>query len=238
MTIEKKKIKRKKKGSKSVVYFTKDTEAAIREYLTSCDKSQKADIFTKEIKPAITKLVENVIFVHRFNTIDEVDILKNDCVSFLFEVLHKFDPSKGHKAFSYLTVVAKNWFTQKIKFKKRKAVGVHFDNNVLNYLEKQNHEKVVFSYENILYRKEFLSMLKDEMKKWRKKFSKDQEKVVLEAVILLMENPDLLSIYSRKGVFIYLKEMTGLNTKQIVTNLKKMKNKYKIFKGRYDNGDV
>lgn len=235
---KKKRVKRRTEENSGVAYFTIDTERAILNFLESSDDRNRNFIYQESIKPALSKLVENVIFVYKFNTLDNLDVLKNDCVSFLFEVLHKFDPSRNKKAFSYFNQVAKNWFIQKVKAKQNpRFKTIMFDKNVLNYLEKTNNERVVFSSEDEYHKLEFMEILKDEMVKWRNKFEKPQEKNVLEAVILLLNNPDFISTYNRKEIFIHLKEITGLNAKQIATNLKKMKRKYSRIKNIYDNGD-
>ena len=52
------------------------------------------------------KLVENLILIYRFARGGETfHVLKNDCVTFLYETLYKFDNSKGTKAFSYFSVI-------------------------------------------------------------------------------------------------------------------------------------
>jgi len=226
------------KKKKSNVYFTVDTEQAIVDFQNAETLPEKDVVYMARIRPAFDKLVENIIFVYKFHTLGDVVMMKTDCISFLFENLYKFDATKGHKAFSYFSVIAKNWFIQKVKLAQKKGMNsVRFDTTVLNYLEKTNNEHVVFSYEEDIFKYEFLNILKDESKKWRDKFEKPQEKKVLEAVIFLIDNPDVVTIYSKKAVFLYLKEMTGLNTKQIVTNLDKLKKKYNKIKDKYYNGE-
>ena len=106
----KKKIRRKP-GTPRNMYFTKETGESIVKYCNEECAEKKKSIYEKEILPAFDKLAENLIFVYRFKspymTSEE---LKVDCVSFMFETLHKWDPSRGTKAFSYFNVVAKNWF--------------------------------------------------------------------------------------------------------------------------------
>jgi hypothetical protein len=232
-------MQERKKIKKSNNYFDKKTEDAIIRLQQELDLEKKKEIFVQEIKPSFSKLIENIIFVYKFHTLGEIDILKNDCLSFLFENIYKFNGLKGHKAFSYFNVVAKHWFIQRIKInKKRLKSNVCFDSTLLNNLENSDNESIVFSYEKDILKNEFFSLLKDEAKNWRKKFEKEQEKKVLEAVILLLENPDLISIYNKKCIYLYLKEITGLNTKQIVTNLIKIRKKYNFFKKRYEAGEI
>lgn len=226
------------KTDKTASYFTDKTEKSIVKFQTEPDLSTKKKIFVEEIRPAFLKLIENIIYVYKFHTLGEIDTLKNDCMSFLFENLYKFNGSLGHKAFSYFNVIAKNWFIQKSKaIKKRSKSDVYMDKAILSKLENDEHDAVVTSFEDQLVREEFVLLLQEEVKKWRGKFEKSQEKRVLESVILLLDNPDLISIYNKKGIYLYIREITGLNTKQVVTNLSKVRKKYELFKKKYDSGE-
>lgn len=223
---------------KSVNYFDDTTQASIVKFQQEPDIEIKKLIFVKEIQPAFLKLIENIIFVYKFHTLGDLEILKNDCLSFLFETLTKFDASKGAKAFSYFSVITKNWFIQKQKnYKKKNKLDVNFDQALLKKLEKSD-EEFSLNHEEVLLNTEYMMLLKEEVKKWRGKFDKKQEKMVLEAVILLFNNPDLISIYNKKGIYLYIREITGLNTKQVVTNLSKIRKKYDLFKKKYHAGEI
>lgn len=227
----------KKKKKKGKNYFNQDTENAIVAFQEAETIKERQEIFVASIQPAFVKLVENIIFVYKFHTLGDIDVLKNDCVSFLFENLDRFDVTKGHKAFSYFNVIAKHWFIQKVKVHKKKVKSnVPFDSTTVSYLESSN-DFAIPSQEAEALEGEFFDLLRLEVKKWRDKFDKDQEKTVLEAVILLLENPDLIPIYNKKGIYLYIREITGLNTKQVVTNLTKLKKKYGIFRKRYLEGE-
>lgn len=156
-------------------------------------------------------------------------------MSFLFETLPKWDRTKGFKAFSYFNLVAKHWYIQRYKSNKKKTKSdIYFDKTIIDKIEKEESSTKESSFENKIIDAEFYELLKEEVKKWRLKFEKKQEKLVIESVILLLSNPDLISIYNKKAIYLYLREITGLNTKQIVTNLVKFKKKYDQFKAKYD----
>ena len=67
---------------------------------------------------------------------------------------------------------------------------------------------------------------------------KNVQEKVLNAVLTLMDNIDQIEIFNKKAVYLYMREITGLNTKQIVTNLNKMRAKYKVFRQKWNNGEV
>jgi len=220
-------------------YFNQDTENSIIAFQRETDLERRKEIFVKEIKPAFDKLVENIVNVYHFHSIGNTEVLRYDCVSMLFENLHKFDGTKGHKAFSYFNVIAKNWWIQRGKvYKKRNKLDVNFDRDMLSYLEKNTDKVMVQPYEDTLLHEEFYQLLKEDLNTWDQKFTKPQERKVLEAITHLLENPDSPAIYNKKGIYLYIREMTNLNTKQIVTNLAKFRKKYSVFKKKYEAGGV
>jgi hypothetical protein len=94
------------------------------------------------------------------------------------------------------------------------------------------------SYEELRLEKEFWFLLKDNLDKWNTDKLKENEKKVLEATKVIIDNVDQLEIFNKKAVYLYLREITGLNTKQVVTNLKRIREKYKFFKQKYEQGEI
>jgi hypothetical protein len=43
---------------------------------------------------------------------------------------------------------------------------------------------------------------------------------------------------NKKAVYLYLREITGLTTKQIVSQLNKMKKKYHVFRKDWNEGKI
>ena len=75
-----------------------------------------------------------------------------------------------------------------------------------------------------------------EIDTWDTANLKTNEKKVLEAVKILLANPDDIEIFNKKAIYLYLREITGLNTKQIVNSLKKFRKKYYLFKQDWESG--
>ena len=98
-----------KKKAKSRMYFTIETERAIIAYNASDDHREKNQIYNAELRYPLEKLAENIIHTFKFYHFDQpIDSVKHEVVSFLITRLDKFTEGKG-KAFSYFSVVAKNW---------------------------------------------------------------------------------------------------------------------------------
>ena len=81
---------------------------------------------------------------------------------------------------------------------------------------------------------EFWLCLLEQINKWDTGNLKQNEKAVLEAVKVLLTNVDDIEIFNKKAVYLYLRELTGLNTKQVVNNLNKLRDKYRTFKTKWD----
>ena len=91
-------------------YFTKVHENAIIKYALSNCRQERTELYASYIQPAFSEMVNKIIFTYKFNTLPNIDPLREDCKIWLTTILDKYDPNKGSKAFSYFSVVTKNWF--------------------------------------------------------------------------------------------------------------------------------
>ena len=67
---------------------------------------------------------------------------------------------------------------------------------------------------------------------------KENEEKVLNAIRMLFDSADDIEIFNKKAIYLYMREITGLNTKQVVNNLNKLRAKYRVFKERWNQGEV
>jgi hypothetical protein len=136
--------------------------------------------------------------------------------------------------------VTKNWFIHKIKKNSKKFRSEVSYEEMLETgsSEIRNAVSKEPSYEELRLEKEFWFLLKDNLDKWNTDKLKENEKKVLEATKVIIDNVDQLEIFNKKAVYLYLREITGLNTKQVVTNLKRIREKYKFFKQKYEQGEI
>ena len=96
-------------------YFTKDHENAIIEYAKDKNQKKRTELYIKWIGPAFDEMVDKIIYTYKFTNLPNIDSLKDECKVWLTTILDKFDPEKGSKAFSYFSVITKNWFIHKVK---------------------------------------------------------------------------------------------------------------------------
>ena len=67
------------------------------------------------IQPAFNEMVDKIAYTYKFTSLPNIEDLKEECKIWLTTILDKFDVSKGSKAFSYFSVITKNWFIHKVK---------------------------------------------------------------------------------------------------------------------------
>ena len=94
------------------------------------------------------------------------------------------------------------------------------------------------SYQDKKVRKELIANLRKEMETWEVDFTKPAEKKVYDAVIVLFDSAEEIEIFNKKAIYLYLREITGMNTKQVVTQLNKMRKKYREFRDDWDDGKI
>jgi hypothetical protein len=152
-------------------------------------------------------------------------------------ILDKYDQSKGSKAFSYFSVITKNWFIHKVKRQqKRNKREIDFDN-----VSKRFEEEYLSTDESYLSNREedeFWNSFYEELKSWDASTMKENDLKVYKAINILFESKDDIDIFNKKAIYLYLREITGLNTKQIVNSLKKFRKKYISFKQGWENGEL
>ena len=113
-TTKPKKRRRIRRSKNSKKYFTQVHEDAIIEYnKETTTNRRKEELYVTLLKPAFDQMVDKIVFTYKFTSLPNIDILREECKIWLITVLDKFNPDKGSKAFSYFSVITKNWFIQK-----------------------------------------------------------------------------------------------------------------------------
>ena len=220
------------------MYFTQVHEDAIVEYcLENTTFKRKSELYEELIQPAFSEMVDKIVYTYRFTTLPNIDELRDDCKVWLTTILAKYDPNRGSKAFSYFSVITKNWFIHQVKkTSKRAKREVDFD-----LVAGEVYNKVMMAedeYHHHQEQKEFWEQLWKEIESWDSKQMSENEKKVYDAVKILLDSIEDIEIFNKKAVYLYLRELTGLSTKQIVSQLNKMRKKYRIFKTKWDRGDL
>ena len=210
MTQKKRRAKRRKNH-----YFTQVHEDAIVRYSqTKCNR-ERTELYSQWIRPAFDEMVDKIVFTYKFTNLPNIDSLRDECKIWLMTILDKYDQSKGSKAFSYFSVITKNWFIHKVKRQqKRNRREVDYDN-----IAKRHEEEFLSTNESYISEREereFWESFYQELKSWDESTMKDNDLRVYQAINILFESREEIEIFNKKAIYLYLREITGLNTKQIV----------------------
>ena len=201
---------KKKRKKKSKIYFGTPVHNAIVEYNHSTDYKFRHKIYTEEIHPAFLKLAENIINTFKYSYFDYgFRDLQEEVVSNLVINMHKFDETRGSKAFSYFSIVAKNYLilNNNANYKKMKS---HDDISILNgHGIKDNNIETSTSKEVFEKTVEFLYDRLDIL------FPKPKDKHVAESILYLCKNKDQIDNFNKKALYIMIREMTDVQTSKI-----------------------
>jgi hypothetical protein len=229
--------RKKKRTRKTNRYFTKVHEDAIVQYALTEDRAVRTELYISYIEPAFGEMVDKIVYTYKFNNLPNIDYLKDDCKIWLMTILDKYDPNKKSKAFSYFSVITKNWFIHKVKQNSKKLKRDLQYEDLTN--ETELKELVTENtYEMDREQYEFWMHLFKEIEQWEQLKLKENEKKVLEAIKILFDSIDQIEIFNKKAIYLYMREITGLNTKQIVNNLNRIRKRYRNFKNEWVKGNV
>jgi len=224
----------RKRNKNKKQYFTPDTDRAIKEYLASSNQDERDHIFSTRIHYAFYKLAENLIHTFKFyyTEVDDLEDLKHEVICFLLEKLDYFKPERGSKAFSYFSIVGKNYlilYNNNNYKKKKQKVGLEAadeDDGVLRSLGRDGRKQEI---------KDFIDYLTEYIDKHMfTMFKKDKDRKVCDAINILFKRRENLEIFNKKALYIYIREITDVDTPVITKVTKKLKSVYKTLYMEFD----
>ncbi len=229
----KEEIKKIVKKKKRKVYFGQEVQDAVVEYNTSSNDSERNTIYGTRIHAAFDKLAENIINTFKFTYFDMpfADV-KQEVVAFMVMNIHKYDHTKGSKAFSYFSVVAKNYLI------------LHNNNNYKklkshNGIEVLDREKNMGNNIDSDYKQ-----LTDEIVDYFELnlptiFKKQRDLNIAYSILDLIKQIDEIENFNKKALYILIREMTDVNTSQITSVVNTLKKHYKKLSNEYhSNGTI
>ena len=158
------KKKRRPRTNKNY-YFTNIHEEAIVKYASSECKILREEMYNTYIGPAFSEMVDKIVFTYKFTNLPNIDVLREECKAWLVTILNKYDPNRGPKAFSYFSVVTKNWFIHKVKQNQKRCKR----EVVLQDISRKNEEEFLStnkSYVSIREEHEFWNSFYVELNSW------------------------------------------------------------------------
>tara|TARA_B100000424_G_scaffold260139_1_gene243688 strand:+ start:89 stop:829 length:741 start_codon:yes stop_codon:yes gene_type:complete len=221
-------IKKITKKKKRKVYFGQEVQNAVVEYNSSTSDEERNQIYGKRIHAAFDKLAENIINTFKFTYFDYgFEDIKHEVVAFMVMNMHKYDHTKGSKAFSYFSVVAKNYLI------------LHNNNNYKKYkthdnistLRKQPYHSSVEGDKMDGFTDEIIDYFEDNIcNMFKNKVDMD----VAYSIIELMKKRDEIENYNKKALYILIREMTNVKTSQITRVTNVFKKHYKNLLNKWD----
>jgi hypothetical protein len=238
-----KKRKGRKKKKKTNYYFDINVQNRIVEYQNMSDNKEKNELYEKHIFPAFYDLVQSLVSVYGFKSYTEdINHLKADCVSFLFETLNKWSPEKGTKAFSYFNVVAKNWLTIQSRrlLKNQNRCAFIDDPEGMTHSEKtelygkEYVDSEIYMAEKLAQYYEILKLI-DYLSE---NVKDNNDKKCCHAIKQLFDNIDDIEFFNKRAIFVYLREISGLSSTELSSSLSRIRKIYRKVAGAEKMFDI
>jgi len=226
-------IKKIVKKKKRKVYFGQEVQNAVVEYNSSSDENERNIIYGTRIHAAFDKLAENIINTFKFTYFDYgFEDIKHEVVAFMVMNMHKYDHTKGSKAFSYFSVVAKNYLIlhNNNNYKKLKS------HDKMEVLDKYNKSSNFNDSDYITLTDEIIKYFDSNLNGI---FKKDRDLKIGYAIIDLMKQREDIENFNKKAIYILIREMTDVETTHITSVVNILKKHYKkLVNSYYRQGSI
>jgi len=238
-------------------YFAEREEKAVLDYINSNSLEEKNRIYNQILIEPFRKMIQSILRrypIHIGNY--DMEEVEANALTHLIEHMVKFNPNKitksGNKtkAFSYCQTIIRNYYKDHSKKSyTEKKINLSFD----DYIDEIN-ENIEYSYEIEMESQHQLEkliatvILKIEDKINNDQTMKRNEVIVGDAIanvlknwqVLFMEdtpegkyNKRITNKFAKNKILLYLKEQTGLSTKEIRIGIKPFKEIYFLEKIDY-----
>lgn len=238
-------------------YFAEKEEQAVIDYINSDSLEEKNKIYNEILIEPFRKMIQSIlrrypIYIGNYN-MEEVE---SNALTHLIEHMVKFNPNKitksGNKtkAFSYCQTIIRNYYKDHGKKSyNEKKTNLNFD----DYVDEIN-TNIEYTYEMEIENQHQLErLINGVVKKIEDRIDNDptikkNEILVGDAIANVLKNWQILFMedspegryekrvtnkFAKNKILLYLKEQTGLNTKEIRIGIKPFKEIYFIEKLDY-----
>jgi hypothetical protein len=250
-------MKKKNEEDVSVPYFGDREEKAVIDYINATTSEEKNKIYNEILLVPFRKMIESILRrypIHIGNY--DIEEVESNARSHLIEHMIKFNPDKitksGNKAkaFSYCQTIIRNYYKDHSKKSYiEKKTNLSFD----DYIDEIN-ENVEYSYEiEMESHHQFEVLINTVVERIDDKITNDptmkkNEIIVGDAIINVLKNWHVLFMedspegkynkritnkFAKNKILLFLKEQTGLSTKEIRIAIKPFKEIYFLEKTDY-----
>ena len=225
-------------------YYGVDQEMAVIMFLDATNVEEREKIYREYLQEPINTMIESIIRTYKlYRQSYEFNDLHADTLSFLMTKFEKFKPEKGKRSFSYFGTICKNYlFGEMVKEYKKNMSIVDIDQSEGDILKR---DELLYRIDNddidlTMFIESLASSIREDLK--ADNLSDNEFKVGHSLVKILEEWRELFSQvtdgknshkFNKNLILLYIRNMTGLNTKEIRNSMKRFKSLYKLFKDSY-----
>jgi hypothetical protein len=236
----------KKRGRKrkNDLYFGPEQEEAVLKYLNTEDESERNAIYNQWLRDPLNKMIESIIRKYKLYRKGETfEDLHSDTLSFLITKAHKFENSKGKKAYSYYGTICKNYILGLLINDEKKMKQLYSYEDMTPVLEEKDDFKyelpdTEFSVDKFIQK--LIDSIENELEGdslvGKKKLTENEEKVGLALIDILKDWEVTLDLmaggtkFNKNSVLESMRNYTNLTTKDIRLAMKRYKVLYKLIK--------
>ena len=225
-------------------YYGVDQEMAVIMFLDATNVEEREKIYREYLQEPINTMIESIIRTYKlYRQSYEFNDLHADTLSFLMTKFEKFKPEKGKRSFSYFGTICKNYlFGEMVKEYKKNMSIVDIDQSEGDILKR---DELLYRIDNddidlTMFIESLASSIREDLK--ADNLSDNEFKVGHSLVKILEEWRELFSQvtdgknspkFNKNLILLYIRNMTGLNTKEIRNSMKRFKSLYRMFKDNY-----
>ena len=237
-----------KRGRKRTInlYFGPIQEEAVVLFLNSSDEEERNKIFNTHLRAPLNKMIESIIRRYKLYRKEYTfEDIHADTLSFLATKMEKFQPSKNKKAYSYFGTICKNYLLgQLLKADKRMKSDLSYE-DMYSTVEKMDDYIYHIEDEDKTPLEEFIKEISASIKAETQHVKiTENELRVGDALITVLDNWETIfeqvesgNKYNKNLILSYIRELSGLTTKDIRVSMRRYKKIYSALKNiKIDKG--
>jgi len=238
----------KKRGRKRTtnLYFGPEQEEAVVAFLTSDDWEERNRLYNNHLRAPLNKMIESIIRRYKlYRKADSFEDVHADTLSFLATKMEKFQPAKNKKAYSYFGTICKNYLLgQLLKADKRMKSDLSYE-DMYKTVEEMDDYKYNIEDGDKTSLDEFIQEISANIKAETAHGKiTENEKLVGNALVMVLDNWETIfeqvesgNKYNKNLILSYIREISGLTTKDIRVSMRRYKKIYSALKNfKIDKG--
>ena len=216
-------------------YFTTETQQKIVEYQQENDPVVRNRIYHDHIHKVFLRLVENLIHTYKiYHFREPLDNVKNDTISFMVFKIPEYDEKRG-RAFSWFGTIAKRSLIGRSNqnYKRTKThVQIDSDEYVppIDSVRSKTLDEIADAENNQELLDYIIAYFENNLTEI---FVKHKEILIAESIIELMRRKDDIENFSKKFLWILVRERSGVRTQEITKTVNVMRIHYEKIVAEY-----